>query len=1643
GVPDYMVPWRIVVLDVMPLNANGKVDRKALPVPSVQDEDHEWEAPQGALETHLAQIWTTLLGIERIGRNDNFFELGGDSILGLQIVARLRQSGFIVTARQIFEQQTIAQLAAVAVETKESVIEETGETEPSNEPFPLLPVQSWFFEQAMPSRDHWNQSVLLERTTAPNLAHLDTALHALVAHHASLRLRFNRTDDGRWSQHYAPEETHTLMTVTHGIPKRDIERHCAQAQGSLDIEHGPLIRALAMSIDDGTWRLFIVIHHLAVDAVSWRILLDDLQRACAQLDAGEPIAPPPCTTSLSSFARMQHRAARSLEITTQIPYWNDVLAVPASLPRTHAHAGPPVSATIRLDRDATRRLLQDANAAYRTRIDELLLVAAGRALARFAHADGLRIDIEGHGRDVHGEHADLSRTVGWFTSLYPVVLQAQGEHAAAIKRVKEALRTAPQAGSGFGLLKYSGDDIHRAVLSSESNSDVVFNYLGQFGGTLDRDSGWQRASEQTGASQHKDATPAHALEILGQVMNGELSVTFHHRRGDRYDASTIASLSRDFEQELHALNAHCTNGAQGITPSDVPLAKLDQPALDALPIEPARIADLYPLAPMQAGIVFHSLLGEHTNAYINQLRLDLDGLDDARFIAAWQAIVARHEALRTGFIQCEDEPRQWVARSVTLPVFQEDWRDRDARDDALDTLATAQIAQGFDMAEPPLMRITLVRTGEARHHLVWTFHHALLDGWSTAQVLSDVLQYYGSNRQEATRGRYRDFIAWLARNESSRETAHAFWRGLLAPLEGPTHLAASLPRSKDDTNETFGDVTLDFDAARTAHLTRFARSQHVTLNTLVQAAWLLLLQRYTGAPTVSFGATVAGRPATLEGVERIVGLFINTVPVVGTPHAAMPVAQWLGEIQQQSVASREHEHVALNEIQRLAQLDGGQSLFDSILVFENYPLDDALRESAHDGLTFSNIAAREQTNYPLTVSITQRTGLRIDFSYARKHFDAASIERIAHHLSTLLDALTIDASRALADVSMLDKDELAHLNRIGERSTATLDATPVHRRIAAHASAHPHDTALVQGNESISFAALEQRANRIVNGLAAIGIGAEARVGIALERSIDMIAALLGVMKSGAAYVPLDPSYPAERLAYMARDSGVKLVIASQEGAFDGVSTLDVATCGEGCVDTDPHVAIHGTQLAYVIYTSGSTGQPKGVEITHDALARHTQAVTDAARITRADRVLQFSTFSFDAFVDQLFPALCMGATVVLRDETLWDSARFLHEVRSQRITVADLTTAYWSALALDFASDPKSAREALASLRRVQVGGEAMFGDSLRAWKAAGLAHVELVNMYGPSESTVTATTFDCTRYVQTQDEIPVRIPIGKPLTGRSVNVLDAQLMPVPMGVPGELYIGGELLARGYRSRPGTTAERFVPDPFSNEAGARMYRAGDIVRWNAEGELDYLARTDQQVKVRGYRVEPGEIEAQLIRMPNVREAAVIARSSRLIAFVTLDGEASSTDLRARLSEALPDYMVPAALVIVDAMPLNPAGKIDRQRLLDDDDHHDSTAQTFVPPEGETESTLARVWTEVLQVARVGRHDTFFALGGDSLAAMRTQAALRRAQIDAPLAVLMSHRPLHEMARTLSDESPAGTTSASDAASLLDLMNTL
>jgi amino acid adenylation domain-containing protein len=1027
---------------------------------------------------------------------------------------------------------------------------------------------------------------------------------------------------------------------------------------------------------------------------------------------------------------------------------------------------------------------------------------------------------------------------------------------------------------------------------------------------------------------------------------------------------------------------------------------------------------------MQQGMLFHGLEDAGSGLYVNQLSVEIGGLDAARLRSAWQAVSDRHAVLRTGMLW-EGLPgvaQQVVHRRVAVPFVEEDWRGRPADAAGLQAAAAAERAKGFDLAQPPLQRVRLIRLAGDRHQLIWTRHHILTDGWSSARLVAEILAAYRGAPPSPAAAPYRDYIAWLQTRDQA--ASQVFWRDQIRLLDGPTLLASALPAPAG--GQGHAQLRTRLDPALATQLQDFAAAERVTLNTLIQGAWALLLRHHTGQATVCFGATVAGRPAELPGIEATIGLFINTLPIATTVPPAAKLGDWLRGLQAQNAAMREHEHTPLYEIQAWAG-HAGRPLFDSIVVFENYPVELALESEG--GPAFGPVAHDVATHYPLTLAVFRTAHLDLDLGYDTARFGAAAIVGLRDALLRLLERMPDGADQALGSLPSLAAAERTALLRWGVGTPAAASHTDVVAAIAARAAAQPDAIALVHGGAAMTYGALNARANRLAHHLRSLGVGPEVVVGLAVERSAAQIVAMLAVLKAGGAYLPLDPAYPAGRLAQMMRDSRLALVL-TQEALLD---TLPDAGARRWCLDRDwqdaeawpetaPAVAINSKNIAYLITTSGSTGLPKAVAVPHGPLAMHCAAIARLYGMGPQDRELQFASINFDIAHERWLVALMAGASISLGLGADPSMEALAGLIETQSITSLFLPPAY-----ADQLSAALLARGESLSLRACILGGD--------AWPTAGIAAVRralrptlLVNAYGPTETVIAPLAWPVAG-----DEIGTAYaPIGRPVGARTAYVLDAALNLVPPGVAGELHIGGDGLARGYHARPGLTAARFIPDPFGAEPGGRLYRTGDLVRWHPDGVVEYLGRVDRQVKIRGFRIEPGEIEARLREQPGVAEAVVVARDAaagrQLIGYVT--GAAEGPALRTALAAVLPDHMVPAQVVVLDRLPLTPNGKIDRHALPEPE----RQVRACVAPRNATEQALAAIWAELLGLDAVGVTEDFFELGGHSLTVMR-MASLIRDRLDRvlPLRAIFEHPTIEQLACRVADAAPAGIDAAAAA----------
>jgi len=1057
-----------------------------------------------------------------------------------------------------------------------------------------------------------------------------------------------------------------------------------------------------------------------------------------------------------------------------------------------------------------------------------------------------------------------------------------------------------------------------------------------------------------------------------------------------------------------------------------------------------QIEAIYPLSPMQEGMLFHTLMNPGTGIYLMQNRYYVEGdVDAAVFRRAWEQVIERHSILRTSFAwKSQKRPLQAVHKQIEVPLDVMDWRGTDRAEQVvrLDALLQRELETGFDFAKAPLMRLRLIRLTDHTYQFVHSFHHILLDEWCISPLLMDFLAHYeacaqGRDCQADTPRPYRDYIAWLQKQDL--EAAQTFWRDYLRDFSTPTPLAYDRPpEGLADQNEDAADHCVHLSADTTTALVSLAQRHRLTPNTFVQGAWAILLSYYSGDPDILFGVTVAGRPTDLLGVESVLGLFINTLPLRVRVSPDRHVLPWLKDVLAENIRLREFEYTPLVNIQRCSEVPRGEALFHSLFVFENAPVDPALCEGR---IMFR--AEEEQyrvhTNYPMTVMGWPGKELGLKLSYDRRLFDSDTVVRMIGHLKRVLEAMVQQPDARIGELPLLGQDERAQLLSTWVETTAQEpDDRSFNVRFEEQVRRTPQSPAVSCQGEVLSYRELNRRANRLARALVSAGVGPESIVALLDERSPDLLTMIVGVFKAGGAYLPLDPHHPTSRLMRVIELSRVPVVVTSA-GLLERMTqalesmppesrprllSLETVLAEPGSDDDLPARA-RPEHLAYVIYTSGSTGVPKGAMVTQCGMLNNMASKLSALPLAATDVIAQTASQCFDISVWQFLTALLCGArTHIVPDEIVRDPARLLAHLEAEGISIFETVPALLQALL-------EAGRQAvvppvLPRLRWVLPTGEALPPALCRQWFVQ-YPQIPLMNAYGPAEC---ADDIAVHPILSVPPEDLLHIPIGRAIPNIRLYIVNTFLAPVPAGVPGELCIGGIGVGRGYLQDAARTAESFVPDPFGTERGARLYRTGDLARYRRDGTIVYLGRLDHQVKIRGFRIELGEIETHLNRHGSVRDAVVVVREDRpgdrrLVAYV-VNHETEPTDasvLREFLETQLPEYMVPALFVHLDTLPRTVNGKVDR-RALPAPGADDHLAQRYVAPRTTTEELLAGMWVDILAVERVGIHDHFFELGGHSLLATQIVSRIRSAfHIELPLRTLFDSPTVSELAAAVDE----------------------
>jgi amino acid adenylation domain-containing protein/non-ribosomal peptide synthase protein (TIGR01720 family) len=1588
-VPAYMIPWKFIQIDQLPLNAAGKIDRNNLPLPAVDEEVESIVQPVTKAEQDLADALCALMRKETISLHSHFLEMGGDSIKAIQLISRLYRQGWKLELKDVFRYPVLKDMALRMQGTLQVADQRVVEGE-----VPLSPIQLDFFERRLRHQHHFNQSVLLKHKASLDAAVIDQLLKKIFEHHDALRMVYD-VQDGKLKQFNKGLE---MFPVIESIDLRkapdaigEMTKHAQRIQESFSLSTGPLLKAAIFRMADGD-RLLLCAHHLVVDGISWRIIMEDIGTLYEQTIQGKNLQLPPKTDSFKTWAEQLHQYAASELCSQEMNYWlenilteDELLPLtPTGLPEGTARTG------FELDDNQTSDLLSHTNHAYRTEVNDVLLSALAQSLSDVFGADKILIALEGHGRQGKVK-ADVSRTVGWFTSVYPVALDASNKLNTSlhIRTIKEQLRSIPDKGTGYGILRY----INRQLLNC-AEPQILFNYLGQVDGENEQ-SDFSLATEHAGHNTNLNEKILYPVTVTAIVLDGKLKVTC------RYDVSKLKNsvaqrISELLQRSLTRIIAHCrTRNHTQITPSDLvaPIATMDQleninKKYDTLC--GSTVADLYPLSPMQEGMLFHELIDNESGAYIYQISYRIKGKVNVNAVAQTaNQLAKRHDILRTVFhYKDTDSLLQAVLADrpvdFTFTVLQGDAELRD--------FLQSDKNKTFDLEKDSLFRLALLKLSQEEYVFVWTCHHILMDGWCMGILISEFRELYestvsGKPHRLPQPAPFRNYIQWL--QQSSREKALEYWSNYLHGYESKISLQHHQSERQKPGYEA-GHHTQQLTTHQTKKLKELCYQSGATLYDCMAALWGILLCKYNHCTDAVFGTIVSGRPPVVEGIERMLGLFINMIPMRIRYNSSTLFANLLSELRNAAADGEQYHYCSLAQLQSRTALKNHP--FDHFIELENYPVQQAIaKEAGEMDWQVSEVTGHEHTHYDFSFTISDGEQTGFTFHYNKNVYPHASMNLIAEHFNCLL--LQVLENR-WANINSLVLNTPAQLQQLLQWSNGAHRNYPVEKGFVdlfmQKVAEQPKSIAVSDAATTFTYAQLHEAALAIASVLKNDhAIEREEIVALCMERSVWMTAAIIGTWMAGGAYLPLDPQLPEERIKYMMQDAGVRNCLAAaltntQMSALSGHTVIN-AFSSKGAPVVNVPVELNAGSLSYVIYTSGSTGKPKGVMIEQGGMLNHLFNKIEALQINEHSCIAQTAAIGFDISVWQFVCPLLVGGQVrIFSHADVLQPEKMFSSVENEKITHWQVSPVYLCEL-LSFVESRKNI-PSLASLKFMIVTGEALKPNLVKRWFAL-FPSIALVNAYGPTEA-----SDDITHAILREPPATARIPIGMPLNNFQIHVKDANGELCAAGVPGEIFVMGAGIGRGYVGKP-------QHDNFIKNGTERIYRTGDWGIWSADGQLYFIGRKDDQLKINGHRIEIGEIENTLAAAPGIAEAVVIASKQgeqyTLVAFIQRQPgcEADVAELKNWLRQRLTDYMIPSMYVEVDKFPVTVNGKIDREALAQLKPQT-KLATVQLEPSTEKEQALAVIWQQVLGVTQVSSSDDFFDCGGDSIRAIQITSRL-------------------------------------------------
>ena len=1653
--PRYMLPAAVISIEKMPLTSQGKIDKDNL----IQRNDLDIldkELPRTPEEIQIAKIWEQFFNIKPIYRNDDFLQLGGDSISGVKILSRVNDSfSGNVEINTFFKHSQLKDFAilftnASADDTPQGKATSSKKTSSDNDkylpshPVPLLADQEliWTFEQIHPGTAMYHLPFVFRITGELDFSRLKSAIRRLKARHAALNSRFfiNDQDMVVQTQEYLPSNGQKKTTngndsnpvhfnidhikevargsdsaslpqenalhPLHDPVKADLhvsknsEKKGSQSQISdnqdlsnkgqiekkwinekiksrFDLEKGPLFRTDILITGPSTCVLCLTFHHIIFDGWSAGLFTRELSAlyntlAKEETDGNDKFPPEPDI----SFYR--YIFTRMAEIQQDLPdaknFFRDYLKNPPSgTPRSSGQlTGARFPVTI--DGASYNKIKSIALENKTTPFTVLLSFFQILLFAETGQNDQIT-GLAYAGRD----SVESESIIGFLMNTLVVRNVINIDHGLNefLEKVKSSLETIYR----YRHIPFQEiNHLYQKISSRENLFDSMF--LMQTMGLPQLE--LQKIQAQY---QHVDMGKANC-DITLELFEESSGLTgWFEYRSTVFTKEKIKEITKHFDQIIK----------KGTEQPDIKINHLLH-------------LNSFPLSPMQHGMLMETLRSpQGAGFYIEQIVFNMhEEIDIHRFRSAWQKITLHHEILRLGFLWKNlDQPLQYIAPPGKLDIEINDWSavSQAETDEFLEMFLKADRRLGFSLSTPPLFRIALIKNDTRQYTCVWSFHHAIADGRSMVSILKDLfLLYHTPDATLAPSGSFKDYIVWLNRKKLSSLTK-AFWQHQLDGFSEPLHLPFTLQKISVTENRrqeysvalTTGSEKTLIPVTQTAELKKFCERHNVPINTLLMGMWSILLSHYTGKKDIVFGTTRSVRHWGKRNGNDDTGLYINTLPVRIKIDPRETFSQLLTRVRSEWLKIKNFEHSSLSDIHAWSQVKGGTPLFDIFFSYDYQSIDTALDDHKKK-ISCSRVALFERTPASLFLTVHGTDELSVVIEYDRRRFEPNIIKQILNHLNTFLGAISEESDPQLLEIPILTRREREEMDeRLNTGKTHTRPDSCIHHLIEIQASLDMDSTAVVDSKAHLTYGELNAYANQIAHYLIQKGGAPEKKALVLLEQNVDLITVLLGVLKSGSAYIPVDPEYPDERIQYIIEDAAPEIIITSiahehrLKPGNAAVILFDVETKEiQQMPATNPRVSVKPENMAYVIYTSGSTGKPKGVMVEHSSLVAFTRSASEIYDIRPDDRVLQFASISFDASAEEIFPTLFSGATLVMKPrDIIHTPSQFCDFCRENRLTILDLPTSYWHILAdeIDTLNLPEQ-------IRLIIIGGDEANKDKVHNWNRHIHQGLRLLNTYGPTETTVAVTWADLS---SPSASVNGKVSIGNPFPNVSLCILNHFQQPALPGTLGELCIGGTQTARGYLNREALTARSFVELKQFNQS-TRFFMTGDQVEL-FEGGILFHGRIDRQIKIRGYRVEPGEIEKTMLLYPGVAACAVaVSRQpdNHVItsAFIVPKemGKAlfSTEELKKWLRTKLPEYMIPSLFITTVSLPHTSSGKIDYNALEIPQSTEafveSSEIKSFDLP---YETDLKEIWEEILGLEVSNPDDRFFDIGGSSLYAIK------------------------------------------------------